>query len=72
MICINKQGKARVWVSEDLSKLTPDQEEVPYQGDERDIVRRVVELLDLNTDTTTQQQSVQGYLNRHDPMPRFG
>jgi hypothetical protein len=72
MICINKQGKARVWVSDDLSKITPDEVEVIYQGDERDMVRRIVELLDLNTDISSQQQSVQGYFNKHDPMPRFG
>lgn len=42
MICINKQGKARVWFSENLSKITPDEDEAPQQGSERDMVRRIV------------------------------
>jgi hypothetical protein len=32
MICINKQGKARVWVSDDLSRITPDAVEILFHG----------------------------------------
>jgi hypothetical protein len=71
MICINNQGKAKVWINDDLSKNYPDPCDVDDEGSEQEMVRRTVELLDENTDASTRPVSVREYFDRHYRSPRF-
>lgn len=70
MICINQEGRVKVWVNGELDKSYPDGALLGLQGTERDMVRKIVQLIDQNTDNRTLPENIGAMLQQADP-PTF-
>ena len=72
MVCINKQGKVKVWINDNLSRQFPESIYRQTDGSEEDMVKRMIELIDYNTDDASQPISVPEYIRKHLSRPNFG
>jgi hypothetical protein len=60
MIGINKQGEIKVWLNDDLSKNYPD---LGFNERYRKImVQKIIEIIDTNTDQSSQPASLKKFL----------
>lgn len=72
MVCINRQGRVKVWINDNLSRKYPESIYTQTDGSEEDMVRRIIELIEYNTDASSQPDSVQDYVRKHLLRPSFG
>lgn len=70
MICLNQQGKVKVWLNDQLDKSYPVERVMGGTGTEKEMVRRIVQLIDQNTDGLTLPENIGGLLQQADP-PTF-
>jgi hypothetical protein len=67
MICLNQQGRVKVWANGELEKSYPVERVMGGNGTEKEMVRRIIQLVDQNTDGLTLPENVGGLLLQADP-----